>query len=96
MDKWIECNPKSHLEVDKWQEREDNSLDPCLTNRLGEGEQTERREGRRRGFERERESTFSLDFSAIGPLNSHETIGKVDPHYKSYAWVPVLWSFDKL
>ena len=30
-DKWIECNPKSHLEVDKWQEREDNSIDPILT-----------------------------------------------------------------
>ena len=27
-DKWIGCNPKSHLEVDKWQEREDDSLDP--------------------------------------------------------------------
>ena len=43
-DKWIGCNPKSHLEVDKWQEREDNSFDPCLTNRLGEGEQNERGE----------------------------------------------------
>ena len=43
---------------------------------------------------RERESTISLDFPAIGPSNSGETRGKVDPHYKSYAWVPVLWSFD--
>ena len=55
-DKWIGCNPKSHLEVDKWQEREGNSLDPCLTNRLGEGE---RREGRRREF-LEREALTSL------------------------------------
>ena len=30
-DKWIGCNPKGHLEVDKWQEREDNSFDPTLT-----------------------------------------------------------------
>ena len=60
MDKWIGCNPRSHLEVDKWQEREDNSLDPCLTNRLGEGEKTERREGRRRGFERERVYLLSI------------------------------------
>ena len=62
--------------------------------------------GRKRGGEtnkrekengaRERESTFSLDFSAIGPSNSDETRSKVDPHYKSYTWVPVLWSFDKL
>ena len=50
-DKWIGCNPKSHLEVDKWQEREDNSLDPCLTNRLGEGEKRER-------GEREEEDSF--------------------------------------
>ena len=43
-----------------------------------------------------RSSTFSPDFSAIGPAAFDETRGKVDPHYKSYAWVPVLWSFDKL
>ena len=41
-------------------------------------------------------SNFSLDFPAIGAAVSGETRSKVDPHYKSYAWVPVLWSFDKL
>ena len=41
----------------------------------------------------ERDSTFSLNFPAISPSNSDETRGKVDPHCKSYAWVPVLWSF---
>ena len=62
----------------------------------GEGK-NERREGKKEGvLERERESTFSLDFSVISPSNPGETRGKVDPHYKSYAWVPVLWSFDKL
>ena len=45
---------------------------------------------------RERKSTFSLDFPVIGPSNSGETRGKVDPHCKSYIWVPLLWSFDKL
>ena len=58
-----------------------------------------KREGgrkREKGREfRERGSTFSLDFLAIGLSNSGETGGKVDPHCKSYAWVPVLWSFGK-
>ena len=43
-----------------------------------------------------RSSHFSLGFPVIGPSNPGEARGKVDPHYKSYAWVPVLWSFDKL
>ena len=41
-------------------------------------------------------SHFSLDFLENGPSNLGETRGKVDPHCKSYAWVPVLWSFEKL
>ena len=41
-------------------------------------------------------STFSLDFPAIGPANPGEARGKDDPHCKSYAWVPRLWSFEKL
>ena len=28
--------------------------------------------------------------------NPGEKRDKVDPHCKSYAWVPVLWSFNKL
>ena len=43
-----------------------------------------------------RSSHFFLDFLANGPSNLGETRGKVDPHCKSYAWVPVLWNFDKL
>ena len=43
-----------------------------------------------------RSSHFSLNFSMNGPSNSGETKGKVDPHCKSYAWVPEVWSFDKL
>ena len=41
-------------------------------------------------------SHLSLDFPTIGSSNPDETKDKVDPHCKSYAWVPVLWSFDKL
>ena len=68
-------------------------LDP---NRLGErGEKEKRKErGKRRREYRERESTFSLDFSTIGPTNLDEARGKVDLHYKGYAWVSRLWSFD--
>ena len=43
-----------------------------------------------------RSSHFSLDFSAISPSNPDGIRGKVDPHCKGYAWVPILWSFDKI
>ena len=62
--------------------------------RKKEKEQTEKEREKRRAFG-ERSSTLSLDFLMIGPSNSCETRGKVDPHCKSYAWVPVLRSFDK-
>ena len=58
------------------------------------GERKRKRE-KEREF-RERISTFSLDFLAINSSNPGETRGKVDPHCKSYAWVPVLWSLDKI
>ena len=56
----------------------------------------EKKEERERRNSRERGSILSLDFLVIGPSNSGETRGKVDPHCKSYVWVPVLWSFNKL
>ena len=43
---------------------------------------------------RERSSTFSLEFPAIGPSDPGEPRDKVAPHGKGYAWVLVLWSFD--
>ena len=70
--------------------RKDNSLDPCLTNQFGGGERKRRKERNRGESFREREYTLSLDFPTIGPSNPDETRGKVDPHYKIYAWVPVL------
>ena len=64
------------------------NLDPtCLGGKKRERE-------RKKEFFRERSSHFSIDFPLIGLSNSGETRGKVDPHCKSYAWVPVLWSFD--
>ena len=53
--------------------------------------------GRNEGEEeeaREREYTFSLDFSVIGPSDLNEIRSKVGLRGKGYAWVPVLWSFD--
>ena len=44
----------------------------------------------------ERNSTFSLDFPVSHPSNFGKTRGKVTPHCKSYAWVPILCCFDKL
>ena len=43
-----------------------------------------------------RSSHFSLNFLLIGQSNFDEARGKVDPHCKSYVWVPEVWSFDKL
>ena len=76
--------------------REQVLLTHALTNRFGRGESKPRKEGEKRRAFRERSSHLSLDFPMIGPSNSGETRGKVDPHCKSYAWVPVLRSFDKL
>ena len=80
MDKRIGCNPKNHLEVDKWHERT-SSLDQPPN---WFGREKERKREKEREF-RERGSTFSLNFLAIGPSNPGETRGKVDPHCKSYA-----------
>ena len=66
------------------------NIDP--TGLGGKKKERERKREKEREF-RERNSTFSLYFLVIGPSNPCETRGKVDPHYKSYAWVPVLWSF---
>ena len=72
-------------------------LTPIFFQPVGREESEWREErGKRRRVFRVRGSYFSLDFPTIGLSNPGETRGKVDPHCKSYAWVPVLWSFDKL
>ena len=70
-------------------------MTPIFSQPVGERGRKEREKMReeRRAFI-ERSSHFSLDFLMIGLSNPDETRGKVDPHCKSYVWVPVLWSFD--
>ena len=53
-----------------------------------EKESKQKREGKC-GIFRERSSTFSLEFPAIGPASSDEARSKVAPHGKDYTWVPV-------
>ena len=45
---------------------------------------------------RERSSTFSLEFSTIGPVAGSGARGRVDPHSESFASRPDSGSFDKL
>ena len=73
-----------------WHERT-SPLDPSSPNRFWEKENERENEGE---FCRERVSTFSLKFPVIGLSNPGEPRGKVAPHCKSYAYVPVLWNFD--
>ena len=69
------------------------NLDP--TGLGGKKRERERKKEKGRAF-RKRSSHFSLYFPTISPSNPGETKGKVDPHCKSYAWLLVLRSFDKL
>ena len=70
------------------------------SNLVWEGRKKERESNRKRegkcGIFRERGSTFSLEFPAIGPASSDEARSKVAPHGNYYTWVLVLGSFDKL
>ena len=73
-------------------------LDQVSQISLGEGKKREREANgeRERDLFRERSSTFSLSFPAIGPLASGEARSKVALHGKDYTWVPVSGSFYKL
>ena len=85
--------------MDTWH-RKDFPLDQVFQISLGEGrregETNREREREEERVFRERGSTFSLKFPAIGPLASGEARSKVTPHGKDYTWVPDLGSFDKL
>ena len=59
----------------------------------GGGKKTNRERGR---IFRERNSSVSLKFPEIGLSNPGEPRDKVAPYGKSYAWILVLWSFEKL
>ena len=76
-----------------WQVRGPN-LDSSLLPK-GLGGKIERERGNREKTNlRERESNFSLDFQALGPSVLVGVRGEVALRCKSYAWAPVLWSFD--
>ena len=74
-----------------WDERT-SPLDPSSPNQIWEKEKEREKEKIR--FFRESVSNFSLDFLAIGPLNPGEPRDKVAAHGKSYALIPILWSFN--
>ena len=80
--------------------KEDLSLVPILTKWIGRERDREKESKRKRegkcGIFRERSSTFSLSFPAIGPAGSDEARSKVAPHDTDYAWIPDMGSFDKL
>ena len=86
---------------EKWTRGDERTspLDQISQISLGEEKKREReqteRDRERKGF-RERSSTFSLSFPAIGPSAFGEARSKVALHGKDYMWVPVLGSLDKL
>ena len=97
---------KSKVSNEKWTcgDERTSPLDQVSQISLGEEKKREgtngEREREREGF-RERSSTFSLSFPAIGPSAirpsaSGEARSKVALHGKDYTWVPVLGSLDKL
>ena len=90
MDKGIRCK------LDTWQVR-GHQVDPHLLpiDLGGKKRERERKREEEESF-RERISHFSLEFPVIGPSNFDETRGKVDPYCTIHAWIPILWSFDKL
>ena len=83
-----------------WQVKRQVLLTQLLPTGLDRGKERkierENREEREMRYSRERSSTFSLDFPAIGPVNSGEARSKVGLRCKGYRWVLVLGSFDKL
>ena len=86
---------------EKWTRGDERTspLDQVFQPGLGGKEEREREQTEERGKVwdfRERGSTFSLEFPAIGPASSDEARSKLAPHGKDYTWVPVLWSFNKL
>ena len=80
-----------------WQVRGPNLDSSLLPNGLGGKIGREKKEKReRKRVCRERVSNFSLDFLAIGLSVPDEPRGKVALRCKGYAWVSILWSFNKL
>ena len=89
----------SQWKLDTWQVRGQFScpnLDQMDWERKREEEESKRKREGKCGIFIERNSTFSLEFPAIGPASLDEARSKVAPHGKDNTWVPVSGSFDKL
>ena len=92
----MRCNPKWPMKNGQVVSERTSHLTTIFSQPVWGKEEERETNGGRGGRVRVRSSYFSLDFQAIGPSNSCETRDKVDPPCKSYAWVPEVWSFDKL
>ena len=73
----------------------DQVFQPGLRGKEEREREKAERDREREGF-REKGSTFSLSFPAIGPSASGEARSKAALHGKDYTWVPFLGSLDKL
>ena len=85
MDKRIRKILRANEKLDMWQVR-GQALSPSLTKQWdGRKEKSRKGRGRERKSLRERDSTFSLNFSTIGPTVSSGARGRVHPHSKGFA-----------
>ena len=85
MDKRIREILRANEKLDMWQVR-GQALSPSLAKQLdGRKEKRKKERGRERESFRERDSTFSLNFSTIRPAVSGGIRGRVHPHSKGFA-----------
>ena len=96
MDIWIRVIQESQWGDDMWQRVHSHLTHLGPTGGMGREGEKERKERKRRESLEKRSSTFSLNFSTIGPMVSSETRDKVIPRDRSFAPRPESRSFDKL
>ena len=85
MDKRIREILRAKEKLDMWQVK-GQALSPSWTKQWdGRKEKSKKERGRKRESFRERDSTFSLNFSTIGPAVSGGASGRVQPHGKGFA-----------
>ena len=85
MDKRIREILRADEKLDMWQVK-GQALSPSWTKQLdGRREKSIKERGRKRESFRERDSTFSLNFTTIGPAVSDGARGRVQPHGKGFA-----------
>ena len=87
MDKRIRKILRANEKLDMWQVK-GQALSPSWTKQWDGGKEKNRKERgiKRESFrERERDSTFSLNFPMIGPAVSGGARGRIQPHDKGFA-----------